>query len=113
MQVHFLSRGVPDPDDLRAHLERRAAFSFDRFRNRIRSVRVRLRDDNGPRGGADKRCSLAIELVRGPRLFYEANDADPHAALDRVVDRATRGLVREIERARVFSDRIPAGGPVP
>jgi len=113
MQIHFLCRGVPNESGLLAHVERRAAFSFDRFTNRIRRLWVRLRDDNGPRGGADKRCSLVVELVRGPRLCFVADAADPKAVVDRVLDRAAHALARRIERRRGFQDRTSAGGPQP
>jgi len=113
MQIHFQCRGIPGKDDLLRHFERRAAFSLDRFRHHIRRVRAKLWDDNGPRGGADKRCRLTLDLSRGPQLHVEAGDRDPRVAVDLALDRASRSLARSVERSRAFGDRIPAGGATP
>lgn len=111
MQIHFFCRGIPDTNGLYAHVERRAAFSLDRFTDRIRRLWVRLRDDNGPRGGTDKRCSVVVEMVRGPRLCFVDDAADPRTVVDRVLDRASRTLARVIDRRRDRSGRTPTGGP--
>jgi hypothetical protein len=75
-------------------------FALSRFASRLRAVRVRLADVNGPRGGVDKRCSVEIRAGSLPPLFVEVLDAEFESALDRAADAARRALVRALERSR-------------
>ncbi|MCC6671136.1 MAG: hypothetical protein IT458_08745 [Planctomycetes bacterium] len=110
MLIHFQCLDLSQKAELASHFERRAAFALDRFRPRIRHLRLRVWDDNGPKGGIDKRCHLAVELDRGPHLHFDDADRDARLVIDRVLDRAARGLARLAERWKTFGDRIPAGG---
>ncbi len=95
-----MGSGCSAGSPLRTHAERRILFALSRFAGRLREVRVRLGDVNGPRGGVDKRCTV---LVRGPGfspLFVEVLDSDVVAALDRAADLARRVVIRALDRAR-------------
>ena len=52
-------------------MERRLDFALGRFGGRISQVTVGLEDLNGPRGGADKRCRLAVRLVPSGKVTIE------------------------------------------
>jgi putative sigma-54 modulation protein len=81
--------------------QRRLRFALGRFERRIDGVRVRFHDVNGPRGGVDQECQVAVRLARPADLVViEDRDSDPHAALARAVDRAARAVGRVIEHAR-------------
>lgn len=67
--------------ELRRYAERRLAFALRRFRHRIRDVRLRLVDLNGPRRGVDARCSLVARLTDGKQVFVEATTAWPFASV--------------------------------
>lgn len=100
MKIEFRGVGRDAGTTLREHAERRILFALSRFAGRLREVRVRLADVNGPRGGVDRRCTVE---VRGPGLrplFVEVLDAEPLAALDRAADRARRAVVRALDRSR-------------
>lgn len=74
---------------------RRVQFALDRFRSRVRAVRVRLTDINGPRGGVDKQCVVAVQLQHPSRLMLiEHIAADFGEAVDRAADRAGRSVAR-------------------
>lgn len=77
---------------------RRLEFALGRFASRVRSLTVRLTDLNGPRGGLDKKCLIAVRLDR-PRkvLIVEDVDADGGAVISRAADRAARAVSRAIE----------------
>ncbi len=49
---------------------RRLEFALARFDARVRSLTVRVADLNGPRGGLDKRCLVAIRLTSPRRLIH-------------------------------------------
>ena len=100
MKIEVRFRGVDPSDALRRHAVRRIHFHLSRFAPEIRAVMVRLEDQNGPRGGVDKRCRV---LVRGPRIGAATLadlSADAYAAIDRAVLRIGRTVARSLARGR-------------
>ncbi len=73
-------------------------FALDRFAGRVRSLTVRLRDVNGPRGGRDKQCVVAVRLTASKRLIViEELDTDVNVAIARAADRAARAVTRAVQ----------------
>lgn len=98
MLLNVLSRGVELSDTMRATLQRKLEFAFDRFGDRLRSVDVTLEDLNGPRGGIDKRVRL---LVNGPsrhEVVIEERSDNLMAAVSTAIDRASQALARLLDR---------------
>jgi hypothetical protein len=88
--VSFLDRR---PCEQIAWFARRTlGFALDRFSSRIAEVALRVRDENGPRGGEDQQCSLAIRVVGGQDVFLQDNDAKAERAVHRLARRAARLL---------------------
>jgi len=78
----------------------RLEFALGRFTGRVRSLRVTLKDLNGPRGGVDKHCQIAIRLERPARVIViEDLDAEPEAAISRAAERAARTVRRVVDAA--------------
>lgn len=100
MRIEVTGSGCGAGSVLRDRAERRFLFALSRFGDRLRAVRVRLRDINGPRGGVDKRCTVEVRGTGFSTLFVEVLDTDPLAALDRAAGLARRVVVRAIDRAR-------------
>ena len=76
---------------------RRLEFALGRFSARVRSVTVRVADLNGPRGGVDKHCLVAIRLTSPARLIViEDTDAEAEIAIGRAADRAARVVARAL-----------------
>ena len=101
---------------LREHVLRRLRFALDASRPEVLRVRVRLFDENGPRGGEDKRCRIQLTLARAPALLVEDSEADLYVAIDRAADRAGRTLARQLARGRehrAAGRPLPAGEPRP
>ena len=68
--------------------QQRLLFALGRFASRVRSVTVRLCDVNGPRGGRDKRCAIAVRLATSKRLIVvEDLDVELTAAIARRASR--------------------------
>ena len=87
-------------DELQEHAQRRLGFALGRFGAAVTGVRVSVSDENGPRGGVDKRCRIE---VRGPRrlaVVVEDSASDERAAIARAAERAGRAFARELERRR-------------
>jgi putative sigma-54 modulation protein len=88
---------------------KRLEFALGRFAGRVRSLSVRLTDLNGPRGGHDKKCLIAVRLHRPRRLIVvEDVDASHAAAIGRAADRTRRAVARAIEAAGEW--RVPQRG---
>lgn len=100
MQIHIQSQGFTLTDALREHAEHRLRFGLTHASDRIRRVEMRLSDINGPRGGADKRCSIVVALESLPEVVIEDIENDLYIAIDRAADRASRSVARCLERKR-------------
>lgn len=98
MQIQICSREIHISQRLRDHIERRIHFALERFAERIRKIRVQLRDLNGPRGGVDKSCQLTIALAPAATLVIEDRSANAYAAIDSVLDKAANSIVRRLKR---------------
>jgi ribosome-associated translation inhibitor RaiA len=78
-QLSIRTRSIEITDRLRDLISRRLHFALDVFGDRIGHASVYLADINGPRGGVDKRCQIAVAirgagntLVRGEASTSEA-----------------------------------------
>lgn len=86
---------------------RRLEFALGRFGSRVESLTVRLLDLNGPKGGIDKQCLVAVRLSRPRRLIViEDTDVDAVVAIDRAVGRAARSVARAIQTRRDWPPRF-------
>lgn len=89
------------PSETLAWVARRAvANALDRFASRIRSITVKIRDENGQKGGIDQHCSLAVATVNGREFHLHDIDSSPESALHRLAGRAARVVRDAISRAR-------------
>ena len=100
MRLDIRIQKIDLPKELDRYIARRLHFCLGRFEVRIRSITVRIFDINGPRGGADKRCRMAVRLVPSGVIVIEEVHADLFAAIDRAAERAGQTLARRLHRAR-------------
>jgi ribosome hibernation promoting factor len=86
----------------RAHAERCLEFALRRFANRIDRVSVWLADVNGPRGGVDKRCRVAVRLRSMGSAVVAKTASDASVAVSRAAGlvgwAVSRKIAREQER---------------
>jgi putative sigma-54 modulation protein len=100
MQFEIHTKNIRISQPLRVHIERRLNFALERFAMRIAKVCVSVGDLNGPKGGIDKRCRVAIVLVPSTTIVMEAQDSNIYVAIDRVADKAGRCIGRRLKRRR-------------
>ena len=110
VQIDIQARGFRLTEGLRTQAERRVRFALGSTSGRVRSVVVRLADENGPRGGVDKRCTIRANLPGGPPVIIEQQEADLYVAIDRAADRAGRAVSRRLERAAGARRDVPSTG---
>lgn len=109
MKIEVRFRCIEASNALREYVVRRIQFLLNRFSAGIETVVVRIGDINGPRGGVDKRCHVAI---RGPALApvtVQELSADVHAAIALAVERAARSVARHTARARMARNGLGLG----
>jgi putative sigma-54 modulation protein len=87
-------------ESVRETISRRLGFALSRFAEQIRSTEVQVADVNGPRGGIDKRCTVAVRMAGAGTVVVEHEDSDPHVAVARAFERAGRAVARLLERRR-------------
>lgn len=100
MQMQLSARNFKMKQDLHDLVERRLQFALGRFSSRIKRVRLVLSDENGPRGGIDKKCLIEVNLVSSGKVLVEVTDAEIEPAVSRAADRVARRLKDELDRRR-------------
>lgn len=113
MQIGIQARGFELTEALRNHCERRLLFALGSVGGKVCGVFIRLADENGPRGGKDKRCTIRAILHGAPAAVIVQDDADLYIAINRAADRVARAISRRTERAwSVRRSRAPAPMPM-
>jgi ribosome-associated translation inhibitor RaiA len=105
MKIQVRFHCLQPSDALRDHATRRINSHLSRFGEEVRSVLLRIRDVNGPKGGPDKQCQVTVRGRRFASVVIEDLSEDAYAAVDVAIERAGRAVGRDLERAR--SARAP------
>jgi putative sigma-54 modulation protein len=100
MQFEIHTKNLRISQPLRVHIERRLNFALERFAMQIAKVCVSVGDLNGPKGGIDKRCRVAIVLMPSTTIVMEDQASNIYAAIDRVADKAGRCIGRRLKRRK-------------
>lgn len=100
MRILIRGQHMQVDESLRDTISRRIGFVLSRFAERIRSTEVQVTDVNGPRGGIDKRCKVAVRLAGAGTVVVEDKDQNPHAAVARAFERVGQAVARLLERRR-------------
>jgi len=107
MNVQIRFRGLDSSEDLVEHATRRVHQQLSRFGRDVSSVVLRISDENGPRGGRDKRCQLSVTGPRVGSLHLSELHEDVRAGLDLALDRLSHTIGRSLARARELGVRGP------
>lgn len=100
MKLKIKTRGVVVNREILDEAERLLRNGLSRFVHAVRKAELTLVDVNGPRGGIDKVARLHLAGRDFLPIHVEHADREVGRAVTFVVDRATRTLVRSLERAR-------------
>ena len=93
MQVLFKSRD-PQASALRSLAESRVQFVLRRMGWLVPRAEIHMSDVNGPRGGVDKRCQVALKTNGAGTVVVTSVAGDWRTALDDALARAARFLLR-------------------
>lgn len=99
MRIIFESRDA-DGAQMRDLSVERVRFALRRLTTFVPHAKVQFSDVNGPRGGLDKRCQVELKTDGAGTVVIASLDRDWRTALDRSLRRATRVLIRSLQRAQ-------------
>lgn len=111
MHVEITGRNVELTEPIRRHVERRLTAALDQHADKVRRVDVALEDVNGPRGGRDSVCKIAITLARGQMVRICRHGEDLYANISLSADKVKRAVRRTVKR-RIDARRRPARSPM-
>jgi len=112
MQVLFKSRH-PQATELRDLTERRVRFVLRRLGWLVPRAEVQMSDVNGPRGGIDKHCQVALKTDVAGTVIVASVASDWRSALNKALARAARFLTRVLRRGRDSRRMRQRGSTVP
>ena len=85
---------------LHSYLEKRLRLKLGRHADRVRTVKLRLNDEDGATDGTATICFLAAQLVPSGEVIAMETSADLYVAVSRAVERLKKTLQRKIEKQR-------------
>ena len=100
MEIQIVASEFSLTPSLRERIERRLALAFNHLRGRVQRIVIRLRDLNGPRGGADKLCQVSVTMPGKPQVEIREVQEDMYLAIDGAVKRAAYRAMRLVMRKR-------------
>lgn len=98
MRVTFFDGPMSTSPVLRKRATERVNAALARFGDAVRSVEVRIADENAAKGGVDKRCRLLAHVVGHEPVLIDQRHADYYAAIDAAVDRLKAAVGRRLRR---------------
>jgi len=108
MRIEIHSQGFELTAAIEEHVRRRIIFACDWAQHAVSRISVRLSDENGPRGGLDKRCTIVVWASGISELVIEDTRGGLFRAVDCASDRLSRNLSRKLARSRERAHIRPA-----
>lgn len=100
MLIHMRTQDLDMVGAFQRHLERRVRAALGSSATNVHSVTLEFSDVNGPRGGADLRCAITVDLIPRGSVRAEATSSDLLTAVGRALARARRSVQRGAQRGR-------------
>jgi putative sigma-54 modulation protein len=98
MNINLITRHLDRNETLLTLARRRAGYAFSRFGSIVRSVDIRLSDENGPRGGQGISCLARVHLASGGHVLVESSAVTPEDGIAQAIARLENRLRRLISR---------------
>ena len=94
------TKGVKLSRRLREYVSHRLSLALDRKQYSIQAMKVRISDQNGPKGGIDKHCQIQLTLPGLPTVVVTEKGNDVAAMVDQAAHRAAQAIDRLLSRAK-------------
>lgn len=103
MKPVIVAKGLEMHRVLRDYATRRLEFALNRIWYNIRAVTMHISDENGPKGGIDKRCMIKLSVPGLPDIVVTETGHAINATIDRAIHRAAYTVQKLLTRAKSFS----------
>lgn len=100
MKPTIVANGMKLSRRLREYVSSRLSLALDRKHYSIQALKVRISDQNGPRGGIDKQCQIQLTLSGLPTVLITEKGSDVAAMVDQAAHRAAQAVERLLARTR-------------
>jgi putative sigma-54 modulation protein len=100
MKIEVRGHGVTVSETLAVDLKKRVYSAVDRFEPHVSAVRVQIFDDNGPRGGEDKRCVVVAQGDHIGKTVVTARSSTVLGAVGAASDTLGRTLRGAVDRQK-------------
>lgn len=98
MRIYLQTHGFELTAEIDAHVRKQLERNLARSKQHIVAVDVFLGDINGPKGGADKKALVCVQLTSRLAVRLEAVHADLYAAVALASRKAKRAVSRTVRR---------------
>lgn len=98
MRIYLQTQGFELTAEIDAHVRKQLARNLAKSKQHIIAVDVFLGDINGPRGGADKKVLVCVQMTSRLAVRLEAVHADLYAAIALASRKAKRAVKRTVRR---------------
>jgi len=105
MSMNFSSDGLPLKVKVQDYVQRKIDSAIGPFEDFVKAVDIRIVDVNGPKGGIDQRCRVAVAMNGKPDIIASANHENAFGAISLAVDRVRRSLQRVVGRNKTKRNR--------
>ncbi len=100
MDFRFVDGPMSTSQSLLNHAERKVRRALSRISDRVTRVEVHVVDDNGPKGGTDKRCSIVANIAGMGQIAVNELSSDFFKAVDLAARKLRRATEHRVARAR-------------
>jgi ribosome-associated translation inhibitor RaiA len=94
---------------LRREVFEHIAAALNRHEERVQSVHVYLKDENGPKRGVDKSCRVVVNFSGMSQIVIEDRFGDMAGLLHRVGGRIRQTLARKLTKHRMRKRHLGTG----
>lgn len=103
MNITTRTQGFEMSDAINQFVRRRLNTALRRFDDEITAVDVYMKDENGPKGGVDKRVIIRVRLRNRQVFAVDTEREDLYAAMELGVKRTKRVIRRQLRKSRRVS----------
>ncbi|HET9865428.1 MAG TPA: HPF/RaiA family ribosome-associated protein [Steroidobacteraceae bacterium] len=99
--VHIRSMAGELRSAERDYIRRKLGMKLGKHAGAVERCSVRLKDENGPRGGVDQLCRIKVAMRGLPSVVFESRNAVLKAAVDTALSGVERAVRRTVQRRRM------------